>query len=231
MRSSVGEYRYRDNHVKRVYHYYPSENVSAENYNWSELVYPDGRIEKDSMGYKIFVSPKGERMVIHTKQDEYGHTTITKEFPDGTKNVHIDYRTNMPNETLYVETNYWPNGNMKEHFYYNEYPANNKEQDGERIIEKSHYQYNENEVLIMWETTQIDSARNESNNKYDKKGRLIYDDVKNEKYEYKLGAKHPYRAISELEGCKRIILLNSDGTVKKEFFKAEDGTITDIKAQ
>ena len=99
------------------------------------------------------------------------------------------------------------------------------------FIEKSFYKYNEDELLLMWETSEIDSMRSEKNNKYDKKGRLIYDDIKNEKYEYKRGAKYPFRATSIYDGCKRIKLFNPDGSLIKVFFKAQDGTITDVTAE
>ena len=227
--STVGEYRYRDNRIYKSYHYFPTDdnNVKAENYDWSETIYPDGRIERDSFGYKISITPSGKRTVVKTEQDEYGHVTVTKEYPDGTKVVRTDYKTGMPNEVLFVESSFWSNGNLKERNFYNEYPANKNNPDSAKVIEQSLYKYNENEVLLMWESSEIDSARSEKNNKYDRKGRLIYDDIMNEKYQYKFGSKIPFRAISEYDGCKRIKLFNKDGSIEREYFKAQDGTITE----
>ena len=221
----------KDNNVQRHYHYFPRENsVDADNYDWSEEIYPDGRVEKDSFGYNISISPTGERTVIHTEIKEFGNT-VTKELPDGTKIVRNNYYTDVPKEILYVETEYWANGKMRERNYYDEHPVNEEEPDGEFVVEKSTYKYNDKEVLLAWETNQIDSMRSEKYNKYDKKGRLIYDDVKNEKYEYKKGAKNPFRAISEYDGCKRITLYNDSGDVKKIFFEAIDGTITEAEVK
>ena len=229
---SIGEYHYKNNQVRINYHYFPTDNnIDAESYNWSETIYPDGRIEKDSMGYAISITPEGKRTVVKTEQDEYGNLKVATEFPDGTKIVRIDYNTDMPKEILYEETSFWSNGNKKEHNYFNEYPINKEEPDGEKIIEKSVYKYNENGVLLMWESNELDSMRSKDNNKYDKKGRLIYDDLKNEKYEYKFNSKKPFRATSEIEGCKRIKLFNQNGSIKKEYFKAKDGTITNINNQ
>ena len=55
---SINEYHLRDNRIKKRYHYLPSENkITAENYAWSEIVYPDGKVEKDSLGHNISISP------------------------------------------------------------------------------------------------------------------------------------------------------------------------------
>ncbi len=224
--TSIVEYGYRDNRTQRRYHYLPmAEEVNSDNYSWSELIYPDGKIERDSMGYKISITPDGKRTVVHNWKDESGHENILKEYPDGTKIERINYNTGMPNEVLYTETKYWPNGNMKECYFYNEYLSNSNKQ--EKVVEKSIHKYNEDEVLLMWESSQIDSMRSSKHNKYDKKGRLVYDDVLDEKYQYNGNSKTPYSAISEKDGCKHIKLLNTDGSVQREYFKAQDGTITE----
>ena len=222
------EYRFRDNRVQKCYHYFPmDENVSADNYSWAESIYPDGSIERDSMGYKISITPDGKRTVVHNWKDESGHENILKEYPDGTKVQRINYNTGVPKEILYTETIYWPNGNIKERYFYNEYLSNSDKR--EKVVEKSIHKYNEDEVLLMWESSQIDSMRSSKYNKYDKKGRLIYDDVLDEKYQYKGDAKIPYRAVSEKDGCQHIKLLNTDGSIQREYFKAQEGTITECE--
>jgi hypothetical protein len=51
--------------------------------------------------------------------------------------------------------------------------------------------------------------------------------VLDEKYQYNGNAKIPYSAVSEKDGCQHIKLLNADGSVRREYFKAQDGTITE----
>ena len=213
--------------AQKYYHYFPSENnITAENYAWSEIVYPDGRVEKDSLGHNISISPDGKRTVIKTEKDDQGFTKITKSFPDGSKIIHNDYSKN--GDSTYTEKVYWPNGNLKENSFYSEYfLPDSTNNDSTKIIEKSYERYNENEVLIYWESDVFDSDRNEKHNKYDRQKRIIYDDIKNEHYQYKGNSSIPYQSYSEYEGCKRITLYNPDSTVNKIYFEAADGTITD----
>lgn len=224
---SVEESHLRDNRVQKHYHYFPSDNnITAENYSWTEVIYPDGRIEKDSFGHNIFISPDGNKTVIKTEKDEHGSTKITKTFPDGSKIIHNDYSKN--GDSTYIEKAYWPNGNLKENKYYNEYMLSDSiNNDSTKIVEECYEKYNENEVLIYWKSNVSDPDRNEKYNKYDRQKRIIYDDVKNEHYKYKGSSLIPYQSYSDYEGCKRITSYNTDGTVNKIYFIAADGTVTD----
>lgn len=213
--------------VKNVYHYFPKDdNIITNKPDWSEKRYPDGRVEIDSLEYKISITPDGKRTTVKTETDEQGNITTTTEFPDSTKIVTIDYKTINPSEKLIVEQTYWSNGNLKEHKYYNEYPSDSTNIESNKIIEQNYMKYSENGVLLQWETSQIDPERNKNNNQYDRKGRLTYDDVKNEKYLYKENDTIPYKSISEYDDCKRITLYTDSGKVEKIFFQAIDGTIT-----
>ena len=217
----------KNNQVQRYYHYFPKEEgVTGDQYDWTETIYPDGRIEKDSMGHQITITPEGERTVITTENDDNGNKTVTTDLPDSTKIVQVDYKTNNPNEILHTEKIYWENGNIKESKYYNEYPSDSTDINSPKITEESHELYNENGVLIFWEINKNDSLPNDSDLVYDKRGRIIYDNLKNEKYLYKGKHKTPYRSISIHNDCQRITEYNKNGSAKKIYFKASDGTIT-----
>ena len=213
--------------VKKCY-YYPTEKaVNAEDYNWSETIFPDGKVEKDSMGYKITITPDGKRTSIKAETDEFGHTTTTTEMPDGTKVIKTDYKLQNPNEILYTIKTLRPNGSLKNSKYYNKYPADSTAANL-KIVEESFEEYNENNILLRWFSTVKDEARCEDNNEYDSQKRLIYDDVKNETYMYQGTSTIPYQSVSEYEDCKRITEYNQDGSVNKIYFKASDGTTTGI---
>ena len=161
------------------------------------------------------------------EKDAMGNFITTTEFSDGSKIIKTDYNTPNPDEKLIVKKTYWSDGKLKENEYYNEYHSDSTNINSKKIIEQSYKQYNENGVLLIWESSQIDPERNDSNNIYDRKGRLIYDDVKNEKYSYKGIDTIPYKSVSEYDDCKRITLYTDNGTVEKIYFKASDGTITE----
>ena len=228
--STVHEYKYRDDRSEKHYHYFPKNSdteLSPNNYDWVETIYPDGRIEKDSLGYQISITPEGERTVVKTEKDDSGNTVITTTLPDGSKIIKTEYKPTVEGEILSVRNTYSPNGKIKEILYFNEYPSDTANIKSEKIIEKECLHYNENEILVKWESTKIDSERNEKNNKYDRKKRLIYDDIKNEKYQYKGNSKTPFRSTSVYDDCKRITLYDKEGNVEKIYFKASDGTITE----
>jgi hypothetical protein len=211
----------------KSYHYDPTdEPLRAEDYRWSETIYPDGRIERDSLGYKIFITADGKRTSIHTETDDAGNTTITTLYPDSAKCVHIDYKTDNPDEIMYTETKYRSNGSVEERTYYNKAIIEDSTNIPQTRIETSIHKYNDKDILLMWNSNVTDSVHSESNNEYDKKGRLIYDDIKQERYEYRGDSKHPFRSVSECDSCRRIKIYNSDGTTNKDYFKAADGTIT-----
>ena len=214
------------NDIKKLYHYYPRDIIDSNQYDWFEMIYPDGRVEKDSAGHIISITADGQRTDTYTKKNSNGDVTSIKLLPDGTKIERTDYKMQNPLETLYSKKTFWKNGNLKENIYHNEYPPDNTNSLSKKIIEESIEKYNENEVLLSWKSTCTDPERNENNNLYDRKGRLIYDDVKNEKYQYKGNQKIPYRSVSVYEDCKRITLYNKDGSVRKIYFQASDGTIT-----
>ena len=229
MNSTIHEYKFRDERCQKHYHYFPKNNddFSSSNYDWVETIYPDGRIEKDSLGYQISITPEGERTVVKTEKDDNGNTVITTTLPDGSKIVRTEYNPTIKGEILSVRNKYWPSGKIKEITYLNEYPSDSTNINSKKITEKENLYYSENEVLLKWETTKIDPERNIKYNKYDHKKRLIYDDIKNEKYQYKGNSKTPYRSISIYDDCKRITLYDKEGNVEKIYFKASDGTITE----
>lgn len=210
--------------VKKNYYYFPTEDgsITSEGYDWSELVFPNGKIIRDSLGYKIYIEPNGDRTVIHSTTDDMGHKITTTEHPNGTK-IRTDYNVPDSNEILYTEKNFRKNGTIIDNRYYNEIQdtINNT-----KTIEQSFEKYNENDVLLYWESNVRDSARNESFNKYDSFGRLVYDDIKNEKFIYEGKKKTPKMSIARYENCKRYTLYNPDGSINKVYFKASDGTIT-----
>ena len=214
------------NNIQKSYHYFPTEDgsVDATNYSWVETIFPDGKILRDSFGYNITISPKGERTVVHTTIDECGNKTTTTVHPDGNRNVHIDYKLDNPSEILYVEKNYRKDGTLKDNKYYNEIPLDSF--GVQRSIEQSFEIYDEHEVLLAWVSNVADSARNKKYNKYDKLGRLIYDDIKNERFKYSGKSKIPRISVAYYDDCRRITLYNKDGSVQKTYFKASNGTIT-----
>ncbi len=215
------------NNSSVCYYYSGSEGeaVNLQNYAWVDRIASDGSIERDSAGYKIYITPDGKRKAIHSKADEFGNTTTTTELYDGTKIVRTDYNLHSPNEILYTEKVYIKDSILIDSKYYNEMASDSLPQ--KVVVEKSHEKYNDKGVLLSWESTVSDPERNEINNKYDAHKRLVYDDVKNEHYKYKGSSKTPYSSYSIYDDCKRITLYNDDGTVKRVYFKASDGTITE----
>lgn len=225
--TSGGEHNYKNNNVKKIYHYYPNEgNPNADKYDWVETIYPDGSIFKDSMEYQISITPDGKRTAIHTTKDEFDNTIITTTFPNGSKTRITNYKSENVNSQSSLEEIYWNNGNIKEKKYQNEYPSDSTDINSPKITEQCNEIYNKDGVLLYWEKSSTDSLKKEINKTYDNKGRLIYDSLENEKYQYNGTNKKPFRSIAEYEGCQRIKLYKNDGTVKREFFKASDGTIT-----
>ncbi len=218
------------NEPKKYYHYDPSDNnnIDANSYSWTETVFPDGSVKKDSLGYQISIDPQGLRTVVHSETDEAGNTITETELPDSTKIVKTEYQSNDSNEVIQTEQIFWPNGNIKENRYYSEHPADSSNINSQKIKENKRKEYNENGVLIYWESNSTEPESNDSNNIYDKHGRIVYDDVRNEKFQYKGKNKIPYRSTSECDDCLRITEYNKDGSIKKIFFKASDGTITDL---
>ena len=215
------------NKVEKYYHYSPSEKeISSTNYSWVETVYPDGKIEKDSMGYMITISPEGDRTEVKTELDSVGIKTITTILADSDKIVRSEYPPTKEGEILFVENYFRKDGKIKEVHYYKEYPSDSTDINSQKTVEQEDAYYNEDEVITKWKTSVIDSARNESNNIYDRRNRLIYDDVKNETFQYKGKSNTPYRSVSEYHDCKRITMYNKDGSIKEIYFKASDGTIT-----
>lgn len=217
------------NAPKTVYHYLPKDDIVAnDNYDWLETVYPDGRVEKDSLGYQISVSPEGQRTVIKTETDSLGNTITITDYPDSTKTIKTDYQTKNINEILLTEQTFWANGNIKENKYYNEHPSDTADITSPTVAEQEITRFNENGILIYWETNCINPERNDSNNIYDNKGRIIYNDIKNEKYLYNGESETPFQSTSQYDDCLRITEYNSDGTIQKIYFKASDGTITEM---
>ncbi len=212
----------------KSYYYVPFDGeLNADNYSWSETVYKDGRIERDSLGYKIYISPKGERTEVKTEQDKFGVITTTTKLPDGTKIVRTNYVPTKESEIIYTEKTYRPDSTLSKIFYYNKYPTDSTKLHSDVKTDTADYYYNEKEILIKWHTNMVDPERNDSLNKYDKKNRLIYNDITNETYKYKKDSMNPYESVAVLDGCKRITLYNEDGSVQKVYFKAEDNTITE----
>ena len=212
--------------VKNIYHYFPKkDNIITNEPDWTEKIYPDGRIEIDSLGYKISVSPDGQRTVTKTEKDSIGNTIITTDFPDSTKTVKTYYLTQDPSEIFHIEKTYRSNGKLKESLIYKEHRADSTDTISPKI-EQQYKMYNENEVLIYWNCDSLQSENN-SNSVYDNNNRLIYDNIKNEKFYYKGTEKTPYKSISQIDDCKRITLYNDSGMVKKIYFEASDGTITE----
>ena len=212
---------------KRYFYYYPRSNneINSGNYDWSETVYPDGSIERDSAGYKITISPSGERTVIKTQKDNKGNTTTTTtEYNDGTKMVFIDFETKIPVES---------NDSIKQNEVGAEIDSTKITKDSVKTdsikTQKQIFKfYNEKNILLYWDVETETPERKDSINIYDNQGRLIYDCAKNEKYEYKNKRKTPYLSVTELEGCKRYTIYRKDGSVKSIYFEASDGTKTKL---
>ena len=142
--------------------------------------------------------------------------------------VRKNYPPTKENEIIYTENTYRPDSTLKEIYFYNEYPTDSTHLYTDKRIENSRYYYNDKEILIKWEKSgNDDPERNEFNNKYDSKKRLIYDDIENETYKYKKDSMTPYMSTAVNDNCKRIKLYNNDGSVRKVYFEASDGTITE----
>ena len=211
----------------KTYYYTPKEDnvVNLSNYDWSETTYPDGSIKRDSAGYDIHIAPNGARTVTYSEKDDSGNTITTTEFPDGSKYIKTNYNLDDPKEILYTEKKYNKDSVLIENKYFNKILSDSVA--NEYIVEKSHEVYSDNGILLKWQSNISNPERDEQNNKYDKLGRLIYDDVKNEKYIYNDNSDIPSYSFSIYDGCKRITEYDEDGSVKKVYFKASDGTITE----
>ena len=216
-----------DKAPRTIYHYNPSDDVvHAEDYSWREVIYPDGKVKRDSMGYDITIDSNGGRTIEYKMTDNRGNFITIKEFPDGTKVALTDYY--IPNESLSVKTTYWANGNIRLREYFNKYPAADSLT---HAVDTAKYEYNQEGILLRWIDGIKDPERSDSNNVYDRYGRLEYDDVANERYFYKGKNKTPYQATSEYDGCIRYKIFNPDSTLNRVYFKATDGTITDADIQ
>ena len=149
-------------HPTKTYYYLPRDNdIDAEQYEWTETKYPDGRIEKDSLGYKISITPEGDRTVIYTDTDSLGNKFTTTELPDGSKIFRTDYLTDM-NEKYYEEKIYRPDGSLKESSFYKEYiPIDSMHNNMEKIIEYKYAKYDEQGILTSIDSNINDSIKNE----------------------------------------------------------------------
>ena len=209
---------------KRVitnYHYFPTDNgISGDNYAWIEKNYPDGRVEIDSMGYKILKTPDGERITSKVEKNDNGDVVVNTLYPDGSFGIRVENGIN------YKDTIFWANGNVKR--------IKNKEvvieraksptDDSERIVNQTYKVYDDNGVLLYWEKVDSNEIIDENNFKYDDLGRIIDNGFM--KYEYEGDSEIPILVIDELEGCKYIIEYDTDGTVKNQYFKASNGVVT-----
>lgn len=214
--------------VQNIYHYFPTEDGSISSVpDWSEKIYPDGRKEIDSLEYKISVGTNGEKTVVKTETDSIGNTIITTNYPDSTKTVQTIYKFFNPYEKLESEKTYWSNGKLKENKIYYEHPSDSTNINSPVAVTESYERYNENEILLCWEYTNNNLKNNDSINTYDNKNRIIFDAAKNENYQYKGDEKIPFRSVAEYNGCKRITLYTDSGDVKRVYFEASDGTITE----
>jgi len=216
-----------NNNSSKSYYYNPSDDdiVNLDNYAWSETTHSDGSIERDSAGYNIHIAPNGARTVTYTETDDLGNTTTTTEFPDGSRYVRTDFNMDNPKEDLYTEKKYSKDSVLIENKYFNKILSDSVPNG--YIVEKSHEIYNDDGILLKWRSNISDPERSEKNNKYDKLGRLIYDDIKDEKYVYKNNSDIPSYSFSIYNGCRRITEYDENGLVKKVYFKASDGTITE----
>ena len=203
------------------YHYLPNDNeVNGDNYAWKETIKPDGRVEIDSMDYKIIKTPSGERIISKVENNNNGTTVIKTTYPDGSTGVRVENGKN------YTDTVYWSNGNVKMirnkevAVERGKYPSDDKE----RIINQTYKVYDENGILLYWEVVDSSQQMDENNFKYDDLGRIIYDGYM--KYEYEGDSEIPILITDELEGCKYIVEYEADGAIKNQYFKASNGVIT-----
>ena len=216
-----------ENKVKTYYHYYPRSNnmISSGDYDWSETVYPDGSIERDSAGYKITIAPDGERTVTKTKRNNKENTTTTTtEYNDGTKVIYIDSETIRPKE--YVKDSITAENDLSDKIDTKTAVKDSTVTDSIKTQKQIYKYYNDKNILLYWHIEVTTSEQNDSTNVYDNQGRLILDCTKNEKFEYKNKRKTPYQSVIEIEGCKRYTIYKKDGSIKSIYFKASDGTVT-----
>ena len=217
-----------ENRIHNIYHYFPTDDGSISNApDWSEKIYPDGRKEIDSLEYKISVDVNGEKTIVKTETDSVGNTTVTTNYPDSSKTVLTIYKLNNPNEKLELEKTYWSNGKLKESKIYYEHPSDSTNINSPLTITENYERYNENEVLLYWESVNNNPEENDSIDTYDNQNRIIFNVAKNENYQYKNDEKTPFRSVAEYNGCKRITLYTDSGDVKRIYFEASDGTITE----
>ena len=210
-----------------IYHYFPKDdNIITEEPDWLEKIYPDGSREIDSLGYKIMVSPEGKRTITKTEIDQWGNIITSTDFPDSTKTVKTTYKTLNHNEVLQIEKTYRSNGKLEESRWLNEYPSDSTDISSPKITEQGYERFNEDEVLLYWESSRKNIEKNDSSIIYDDDNRIVFNERENEKYYYKGSHKTPYTSISEYKDCKRITLYNDSGYVEKVYFEAADGTIT-----
>ena len=209
------------NEVSVHYYYTYSDNeVTGENYSWLEKTYPDGTVEKDSMGYKIIETPNGERTVSVTDKDQNGEIVIKTKYPDGSTGVRIENGIN------YKDTVFWANGNVKSvkiknvTIEHGKYPSDDKEM----IKNQTYKVYDENGVLLYWELIDSSQKLDENNFKYDSLNRIV--DNGFTKYEYEGDSEIPFKVTEDLEGCKYITEYDSDGVITNQYFQAENGIIT-----
>lgn len=215
--------------VQRSYHYFPKNNniINPEQYDWAESLYPDGSIVRDSLEYKIYISPDGKRTVTKTEKDEFGQDSITTNLPDGTTIIRQYHTPTKNKEIIFTEKTFRPDKSIKEIRFYDEYPTDSLHENSSKNIKRSLYQYNENNVLIKWESNISTQDSNKNTNKYDSQNRLVYDGLNNETYMYHGDNEIPYHSISENNGCKRITIYDKEGNIEKIYFEASDGTITE----
>lgn len=208
--------------IKNINHYFPKDNNEiSNNPDWTEKIYPDGRVEKDSMGYKIIEMPNGERTVSTKQKNENGDNVITTLFSDGSKEIRIENGKN------YKDTLYWTNGNIKQiknkevEFEY----LDSLNEEKEIIKLQVFKEYDENGILMRWDVIDNNKTLNENNFKYDNKGRIIDDGYT--KYEYEGEKETPCRTIEEYEGCKLVTEFDTDSIYEtKKYFVASNGVIT-----
>lgn len=212
-----------NNGVQTQYHYTVKDGeITGDDYSWIEKTYPDGKVEKDSMGYKIIETPDGERTMSVVQKNEKGESVIKTSYSDGSRGIRIENGVN------YKDTIFWANGNIKQ--------IKNKEvviehgkskspyDENERIVNQTYKAYDENGILLFWELIDNNEKIDENNFKYDKHGRLI--DNGFTKYEYEGDSETPFRITDELEGCKYITEMDEDGVEIDRYFKASNGVIT-----
>ena len=208
----------------KVYHYEKARNsVNLSDYDWCETIFPDGRIVRDSAGLKIYISPRGERIVEHKSIDRYGNETITKEFPDGTKIVRKNFFLKNPNENQYTEKIYNKQDILIENKYYNKICLNGSKD--KFTTEELYEKYNDNGILLKWITNKKIEPT-DTISIYDEQGRIIYDKYKNEHYKYTGEDTIPSISYQIYKGCKCITKYNSDHTAYETYFEASNGTIT-----